>query len=174
MSTFEEAISFRYVPERGILLITAGSRILTRSEWELLRDRIDTLYNGNSEEDIAAILLAAQRKWSDDLHAEIREKKNRPKPITPGFVYVITSEQGRYKIGRTVSMSSRMANLNTVSPYNLQLICTFKCADPKQLEEKLHLKFAPSRKRGEWFDLSSDEVAWLRSFDGSEPSFETE
>lgn len=69
-----------------------------------------------------------------------------------GWVYLIHAEgTNRYKIGRTIDISRRVAELTYQSPYPLEIISYFKSDYPSEDELALHEKFADRRVHGEWF-----------------------
>jgi len=72
------------------------------------------------------------------------------------FVYLMKNlRNGLYKIGRSKNPYIREKTLQSEEP-EVQLI-TFRNAPPKA-ETELHRKYADKRIRGEWFELSLDEV----------------
>lgn len=80
-----------------------------------------------------------------------------------GYIYIIKAENGRFKIGRTRNLKSRMSGLRTSSATLFELIHSFRTSDSLKTEEFLHEKFAAARLHGEWFELSRESVAWLIS-----------
>jgi hypothetical protein len=76
------------------------------------------------------------------------------------YVYLIMSETGDCKIGRTGSdPAKRLKQLQTASSEKLTLVCYFKTSNMKMLETMLHTQFGTKRKLGEWFALDEEEVA---------------
>lgn len=76
-----------------------------------------------------------------------------------GFIYLMSNGK-HVKIGMTrKSLKARMAGLQTSSPIGLTLIWSSYYADVLEEETALHAQYAAKRVRGEWFDLSSDEIA---------------
>lgn len=83
------------------------------------------------------------------------------KSIKPG-VYLLHC-QGRYKIGMsTTGVRSRVSAIQTASPYPVELVCVIWTYSPAELERALHKRFASKRISGEWFDLSADDVDYLK------------
>ncbi len=83
-------------------------------------------------------------------------------PLSYGFVYLARGHRGEYKIGRTNLVDRRIAELGATSPLELTLIHEIKTDDPAGVEAYWHRRFADSRMRGEWFRLSSKDVAAFR------------
>lgn len=72
-----------------------------------------------------------------------------------------------YKIGFTSSPSQRLLTLDTPQlPYETELEHTIFSDQAKQLETELHHKFNHCRLRGEWFALTNDDVAYIKSLGG--------
>lgn len=75
-----------------------------------------------------------------------------------GFVYLIKCGE-RFKIGITNDMSRRMDQLRGQSPYPLELVHHAKGYNNAGKESSLHKKYGEHRVHGEWFELSSEQVA---------------
>lgn len=105
----------------------------------------------------------ADRIWRD---------LQRPKPttITPkprsreGTVYVLAADDGsrRFKIGRTSQPVIRRQQLGTKLPFTISLAAAWKAEDSYATERELHEQFEEQRLEGEWFELSDDDLAWIR------------
>lgn len=79
------------------------------------------------------------------------------------MVYVL-SAQGtpRYKIGWTKNLEKRLAALKTGCPYPVVPVAAIQDEDPA-LERVLHRIYDKYRVHGEWFELPTDAVEWLKS-----------
>ncbi len=77
-----------------------------------------------------------------------------------GYVYVIqdTEFSKRYKIGRTNNPARRLHEIRTLLPGESDIVAIVDTQDAPALEWQLHQRYADSRKRGEWFDLSDAQV----------------
>lgn len=79
----------------------------------------------------------------------------------PCIVYVIGADASTLvKIGNTVSLPTRLNNLQAGSPVKLRLLQTFPGGEP--VERRLHLHFREQRRHGEWFDLGDNPVEAVR------------
>lgn len=68
------------------------------------------------------------------------------------YVYLIHAEgTKRYKIGFSNDVPQRMRELQTSSPVDLSLIMA-RCGS-REMEKRLHARFAEFRKCGEWFEF---------------------
>ncbi len=78
-----------------------------------------------------------------------------------GFVYLIKS--GRFfKIGRSNAVGRRERELDIVLPEAVKVVHSIKTDDPPGIEDYWHRRFADRRKKGEWFELSADDVTAFR------------
>lgn len=76
----------------------------------------------------------------------------------PRFTYLmLNTRNGYHKIGRSVNPEYREQTLQAEEP-EVELVWK----TPKDIERKLHKKFAAKRMRGEWFDLSVEDVQYIR------------
>lgn len=80
-----------------------------------------------------------------------------------GFVYFILDGHGNCKIGKAIDPPSRLIELQTGSATLLTLFHVIATNDDYWLESKFHRFFAASRIHSEWFRLSDEELAAVRS-----------
>lgn len=80
-----------------------------------------------------------------------------------GWIYILKSSSGHYKIGRTKYLQNRLSQLQTGSPISLKFVHSIKTQDMKALESELHHRFASKRVRGEWFNLSPEDVEYIKT-----------
>lgn len=75
------------------------------------------------------------------------------------YVYLIMSDAGDCKIGRTASdPAKRVKQLQTGASEKLSLVCFFKTSNALLMEKMLHMHYDSKRKQGEWFALADEEV----------------
>lgn len=119
--------------------------------------------------------------WESYLSFNLEEMRNRFKTLrkehdkrqlssedkNSGYVYVIHSSLGQHKIGFTKDPHKRMASFirgfTAKMPVELTMIHTIKTDDMRRLESELHTRFQSKRNKGEWFDLTDDDLAYLKS-----------
>lgn len=89
----------------------------------------------------------------------------RRKPViqTEGFVYLLKSEVGFYKIGHAANPNDRIRTFNVKLPFQVEFEHLIKCKDRFTAERKLHKRYADKRLNGEWFHLTADDVAAIKA-----------
>ncbi len=101
--------------------------------------------------DIAHLFMAAAVDESEGPDAGIRTE-------AIGFVYLLKAGR-HYKIGRTNSVGRRARELEIQLPEKARTVHVIKTDDPEGIEAYWHGRFASKRGNGEWFALTSDDVA---------------
>jgi predicted GIY-YIG superfamily endonuclease len=85
-----------------------------------------------------------------------------------GYVYIIRSTSGHYKIGRSTDPHKRFRQLTkTQGPYVYTLVNVIRTNDMYEAEREFHQRFEMKRARGEWFDLTEDDLGplvWAGSY----------
>lgn len=72
-------------------------------------------------------------------------------------VYLIRSNDGRYKIGIAKDPKKRICQLQTGNSDQLELIETYQSENARKIETALHNYYSYGKMVGEWFDLSMTE-----------------
>lgn len=83
-----------------------------------------------------------------------------------GIVYVLKADNGLYKIGRAKKFENRLLQLQTQMPYDLEVIVLIESDDYIGLEKGLHKRFVSKREKGEWFELSEEDIEYLKGLAG--------
>lgn len=73
------------------------------------------------------------------------------------YLYLIKCQQF-YKIGIANDVQSRLAQLSTGNPFDLEVLAVYGFENAEPVERAIHQKFANSRRRGEWFELDNSQV----------------
>jgi predicted GIY-YIG superfamily endonuclease len=79
-------------------------------------------------------------------------------------VYLIRGENALIKIGCSSNVERRAALFQTGSPEALTIVHVIETEQYKQVERALHHRFAAQRRRGEWFELSEDDVITAKAY----------
>lgn len=79
-----------------------------------------------------------------------------------GYVYLIQSASGQCKIGLSKNVEKRFKALSHSSPVKLELIHSIYTEDMTDTESMLHELFSSKRVKGEWFELSPDDIEYIK------------
>lgn len=77
------------------------------------------------------------------------------------ILYLISHPHGYIKIGVSSNPLRRLSELQSGSPYELDIIGFAGFSEPEQAEKALHAEFDAHHVRGEWFDLHHETIAKL-------------
>ena len=84
----------------------------------------------------------------------------------PGYVYLLRGKD-YYKIGLTTrEVAERVSEFSPRLPFEVEMIHSLRVEDVYAAETYLHQRFADKRLNGEWFELSDEDVAWIREWTG--------
>lgn len=74
-----------------------------------------------------------------------------------GYVYLLHAVgTNRYKIGRSISLKTRLQQLQKQSPFPLEIIAAFKTSNPAWDEAYWQDAYKKHRVHGEWFEFDED------------------
>jgi hypothetical protein len=82
------------------------------------------------------------------------------------YIYLIKSKTKprMFKIGRSATPYERLRALQTGSPVPLELVGFIQCKSQLHMEDqerRYHARYARSRRKGEWFQLSNRDFCKL-------------
>jgi hypothetical protein len=80
-----------------------------------------------------------------------------------GYVYLMRSENGYYKIGISKDVAKRLQSINYSIPIEIELIHSFRISDYQVVERFLHDKYSSKIFRYEWFKLDEQDIEWIKS-----------
>lgn len=143
--------------------------IFDDSTWATNRKRVALNPNGPTEGVAAGELSKPDRviDTSSELNGlpAVRPSSNP----TVGYVYLIWSQYG-YKIGKAVNVKSRTKLFEVKLPFPIRVEHYARFGDYTRAEKSLHLHFHEKRQEGEWFDLNSDDVSFIKTFGEPQPT----
>lgn len=93
---------------------------------------------------------------------QIKKLPPRTTKTTEGYVYLVQSISGAYKIGRTSNPANRLKTFNVKLPFEVEYLAVIPTSNMHGLEAELHNKYAQQRINGEWFDLSPADVEYIK------------
>lgn len=140
--------------------------IITRDQFEALVAEARAFYDQYSDGDIERINQETALKWQQQQEEDDRqdrtELEHKPHKKQPGYVYLLQSESGLYKIGLTKDPRKRAKTFGVLLPFSVEFICLIKTEDMPVLEAELHQRYASKRLNGEWFRLSPEDVDYIQ------------
>jgi hypothetical protein len=136
----------------------------TEMTWSLANDHTHAIWFRDcwwSDQEYKAFLLGvATSKYVEKHTRDTACKRYAP---CPGFVYLLSCEEGYFKIGRTNNPERRLDELHTLPPFKFELEHTIPADDMKAAEKELHQRFAEKRVNGEWFRLGVEDVSFIKA-----------
>jgi len=73
-------------------------------------------------------------------------------------VYILKTGKNLYKIGKTHDLQRRLTSYHTHLPILFRVVRQYPAANMAQLEESLHIVFQHKRIKGEWFQLTDQDL----------------
>jgi hypothetical protein len=74
------------------------------------------------------------------------------------YLYLLECQK-YFKIGIANDVQSRLAQLSTGNPFELNVAAVYEFQNAEPVERAIHQRFQSLRKRGEWFSLGEREVS---------------
>ncbi|MBX2842142.1 MAG: GIY-YIG nuclease family protein [Flammeovirgaceae bacterium] len=73
-------------------------------------------------------------------------------------VYILKTTKRLYKIGKTKNLIERIGAYKTHMPSDFKIIRQYQAENMDELEQSLHIVFQHKRIKGEWFQLSKNDL----------------
>ena len=143
--------------EGEMLPCKEGGQVASRMEWITFKKEVDKFYGHTRDKKI--------REINKSIRERLALQKERSRKRT-GFIYLIRSNTGHYKIGRTTNLDLRIKSYSREYPIKTKVIHSFKCDDYVNIDSYLLRKFQNKQLQGEWFDLSDSDIEWIKNLDG--------
>lgn len=109
--------------------------------------------------------------WEEAFNEQVVKHNSQylPKDTTrpakrPGYVYLLKSSSGFYKIGRAQNPTNRLKTFTVKMPFEVEYEHLLKTNNPKDLEQFFHKRFADKRVNGEWFALTPSDIEFIKSY----------
>jgi hypothetical protein len=96
-------------------------------------------------------------------HKKARELEAMRASTRHGYIYLLQSTVGYWKIGRSGVPVQRISKLGVVLPFEIDVEALVETGDMYALESDLHRKYKTKRINGEWFALEPDDIAYIKS-----------
>lgn len=145
----------------GLFLLYAPGPAVTRNNWGAIRDEVDKYYASHDESHVRYL---SDQLYQHHLDEMTKWSSNSPTKtmVNAGHVYLVRADTGDFKIGKTKSLVGRLKAMQTGSPYKLELVHSIATDNMSELEAELHFQFSAKRSEGEWFQLSQEDVDYLK------------
>lgn len=98
----------------------------------------------------------------------MRKREHEQRQKVSGYVYVLKSDAGEYKIGRTNNIESRIKAHQSQYPFRVSILSIIKTDDMNKLESELHNLYENKQIKGEWFNLDENDVAYIKSLESAQ------
>jgi hypothetical protein len=128
---------------------------LQQTDWELTETE-----RALAERDLEYIDATIERR--KEKKRIRREKVTEQKLSRPGYVYVLKSVTGNFKIGRAKDPANRLRTFEVKLPFEVEYECVIQTVDMVELERSLHQRFKDQHVNGEWFSLSPADVDYIK------------
>lgn len=143
---------------------------LSESEWDQLKADWCTDHYSNRElgerygvSNVAITKRVKNEGWGKNKNS----LSDNSKSTACGFIYVLkitdTANNVFYKIGLAKNLEQRVNTLQTGNPFEIKIILSFYVESMIEEEKKLHFMFSHKRLRGEWFNLTNDDLNIIAS-----------
>lgn len=113
-----------------------------------------------------------QKCWERDVeHRKRVREMDGQKKVNPGYLYLLVCGNGLHKIGVSAHPKTRLSAFKNSIPFNKKDIRyehLLKVGDMLAIESSLHKKYADKRVAGEWFNLTPEDVSYIKSLKGAE------
>lgn len=129
--------------------ILSNGKILKKEDWFYIKRLIDNFYSSVTYEDI---------DWMNKERDEQRDEKQR---IVSGYVYLMKSDNGYYKIGRALDVDIRNKQHMRDYPLVITVLHSFFCRNYIKAESHLLKMFADKKLQGEWFQLDKADIDFI-------------
>jgi len=85
---------------------------------------------------------------------------------TLGYVYLLGSENGCYKIGKSIRPNKRVTELTIQLPFQVEILHLLPCEDYTNAERAFHMLFHRWHINGEWYQLPTSAVVFFCGLKG--------
>jgi hypothetical protein len=99
-------------------------------------------------------------------HLDPISQRYESSTLDTGFVYFIReSGMNHIKIGKADDPEQRKKELSTGSAHKHEIVHLVKSKKPYKTENLFHCYFSEKRIKGEWFNLTENELRWVQKED---------
>lgn len=128
-------------------------------EWCYFGDGVDAYVKFSDLDKITDEAWTLIETW--DMPAETPQDRFR-RDKKPGWIYILEGG-GYYKIGQSINPDRRIKQISPVLPFDVTIYHTYPAENVDYEEAMLHQMFHDCRANGEWFHLTEEDLAWLKT-----------
>lgn len=150
----------KYTPEKQIPYLPDEEIDWVIQAAEILFNQTEVPVDDSVKSFVATVKEVADRRAIRERIKQAKSEKRAQNSL--GFVYLLQSQSGHYKIGRTTNPQNRLKTFSVKLPFEVEYICLIQVQDMYQMESELHTRFAEKRINGEWFNLSPEDVNYIK------------
>ena len=133
----------------GLIPIMPSGLIYPRDEWEIISRLVNQFYRSVSDKELNEYNISKSTRY----------KVPGDSPPIVGYIYLLMSENGYYKIGRTTNIQKRLKAIQREYPIEIKLLHFWECDNYIEVESTLHELYKEYRRgKTEWFSLPQDIV----------------
>jgi hypothetical protein len=134
-----------------------GIQAKPREVWKQLRDALTQSLEHITDEEVDAY----NARLDEEMTQQAAPTPLKSNSMLKGFVYVIQGD-AYYKIGYTNDPYKRLKPITVNALFPLKTLVLIPTDDMKTTEQTLHTQFASKHIRGEWFNLSDEDLEAIR------------
>jgi hypothetical protein len=108
-------------------------------------------------------IITIQKEEEKEQQRILANKQKELRKLEVGFIYLIKSDHG-YKIGKSKNLSNRINKLGIQVPFEHECIYSSKFIGYHNVEKYFHKLFNSKRIKGEWFDLTEDDIIFIKEY----------
>jgi hypothetical protein len=147
----------------GALICNFDGYVLPPSEIHELFELALRAAEGYGEQEILRHNREKVAGYNEQQALSEEQRLAAPKRIPQhGYVYLLGGGS-YYKIGKAKDPERRTETLAVQLPYPVELLHTIESDDYSRAEGYLHERYAHKRLNGEWFNLSDEDVAEIKT-----------
>ena len=154
----DPCIAFEKLPDGTMRPRYPNGHVPTQGEWKEIVAVTNKWYDNIDSGYITRVNQYLNRCYAEMQAAPIIAKA----PDRSGWVYVLQAGP-YYKIGKSKDVDRRIEQLATLPPFDIELVHTMPTDNMGAVEQDLHRLFNAKRVNGEWFELTEEDVAWLKT-----------
>jgi len=146
-------------------LIKSTIKSTIHRQGEDISQKVTAVTTAREVPPIVQAWLSAQRKRRPPLPQPSGPKGSKSGQIKPhkGHVYILQCDD-RYKIGRSVDVTRRIADISHMLPFEIETVCVIASDDTFVFEAELHRRYSDRLVEGtkEWFFLDEEDIGHLK------------